>query len=388
MNFKKLLFLSIAFFSIVFCAEAQFDFIKKDGGKKESVTNYPLDLSQAEDDFERGNLAGIPERLRAGIENNGFSKEEEIRVHRLLTMVHLFSDNEPAAEEELMKLLKADPEHPINELTDPEEFKYLYRKFRTKPIFRIAGTFGVNQTRVNAMDLFATTDLTNNPSGAIESGELPAAKIGIQLGVTIEREFGFKGLEASFGVMYTQKNHTIEDDIIDGINTSNESTENDNSTPVAFSKLTFTDAATYLDIPLSFRYNIDLQKKAIPYVFAGIEANLLLSASRKDGSRTGAQSISAGLQDLKVSEERNSTNYALIGGIGLKYRVKTHFLKFELKYSNGMTNVINPENRYVNQTTVFRLAHVDNNQSLNVVSFNLGYIRSIYNPKKLKKYRK
>ena len=59
-----------------------------------------------------------------------------------------------------------------------------------------------------------------------------------------------------------------------------------------------------------------------------------------------------------------------------------------MKYSNGMTNVIDPENRYVDQTTVFRLAHVDNNQSLNVVSANFGYIRSIYNPKKFKKYRK
>jgi hypothetical protein len=381
MNFKKSLFLSIVYLSVVFVSQAQLGFIKKGGNQKEGTTNYPLDLSQAEDDFERGNLAGIEAKLKSGIDNKGFSKEEEIRVHRLLTLVHLFSDNEPAAEEEIMKLLKADPEHPINELTDPEEFKFLYRKFRTKPIFRIAFTVGLNQTRVNAMDLFATTDLTN-ASNAIASGEIFSPRVGIQYGVAIEREFGFKGLEASLGVMMTAKNHSIEDNIIDGISTT------DGGIPEPFSKLSFTDAASYLDIPLSIRYNIELQKKIIPYVFIGVEANLLLTASRKDGGRTGAQSISAGVQDLKTTEERNSTNYSLIGGIGFKYRVKTHFIKFELKYSNGMTNVINPENRYVDQTTVFRLAHVDNNQSLNVVSASIGYVRSIYNPKKLKKYRK
>lgn len=380
MNFKKSLFLSFAFLGIVFCSQAQLGFIKKGGGKTEGMTNYPLDLSQAEDDFERGNLARIPDRLKAGIENKGFSKEERIRVHRLLTMVHLFSDNEPAAESELIELLKADPEHPINELTDPEEFKYLYRKFRTKPIFRIAVTLGFNQTRASAMDLFATTDLTNSDNDIV-SGEKFSPKVGLQAGVAIEREFGFRGLEASFGFMMANKSYRIEDDIIDGV------VVEDGRVPDAFSKMSFTDAATYIDIPLSLRYNIDFGKKFIPFVFAGIEANLLLSSTRKDGERTGAQSISAGLQDLKTSEQRNSTNYSLIGGIGFKYRVKTNFLKFELKYSNGMTNVVNSENRYVDQTTVFRLAHVDNNQSFNVASINFGWIWSIYNPKKLKKYR-
>ena len=380
MNFKKSLFLCFAFLGIVFCSQAQLGFIKKDGGKTEGMRNYPLDLSQAEDDFERGNLAGIPDRLKPGIENKGFSKEEIIRVHRLLTMVYLFSDNEPAAEIELIELLKADPEHPINELTDPEEFKYLYRKFRTKPIFRIAFNLGGNFTRANAMDLFAATDLTNASNNSLESGEILTPRFGIQYGVAIEREFGFRGLEASLGVMMSGKNYRLEDDIIDGFST-------DDSNPDAFSKMSFTDAATYIDIPLSIRYNIDFQSKFIPFVFVGVEANLLLTSTRKDGERSGAQTISAGVQDLKASEERTSQNYSLIGGVGFKYRVKTNFIKVELKYSNGLTNVVNPENRYVNQTTVFRLAHVDNNQSLNLVSANVGFVMSIYNPKKLKKYR-
>ena len=184
MRNKILLFLSITSFSVVFCAHAQFGIIKKGNGDGNSEKNYPLDLSQANDDFERGNLAEIPNKLKPGIDNKGFTKEERIRVRRLLTMVYLFSDNEPAAEIELIKLLKEEPEHPINELTDPEEFKFLYRKFRTRPIFRISVNFGLNKTRPNTIDLFATTDLTN-ADNAIESGELFSPKIGVQYGLTI-----------------------------------------------------------------------------------------------------------------------------------------------------------------------------------------------------------
>jgi hypothetical protein len=378
MNFKKSLFLSIVYLSVVFVSQAQLGFIKKGGNQKEGTTNYPLDLSQAEDDFEIGNLAGIEAKLRPGIENKGFSKEEAIRVHRLLTLVHLFSDNEPAAEVELMELLKADPEHPINELTDPEEFKYLYRKFRTKPIFRIAVNGGLNQTRVNTIQEFGTHNTSLSTSS-----ETSSPGIGTQFGVAIERELYGTGLEFSLGVGYSSKKFSTSNDIILGLVDLETDVRSSNN----FSQMTQIDAANFLDIPLLARYNINLRGKFIPFVFGGIEANLLLSATRSEGNRTGAQTISAADQPLKISNERNNTNYSIVGGLGFKYKLKTHFFKFEVKYANGMTNVVNPENRYVNPTTVFRLAQIDNNQSLNVLSVNFGYVHSIYNPKKLKKYR-
>ena len=148
------------------------------------------------------------------------------------------------------------------------------------------------------------------------------------------------------------------------------------------------ESSIYLDIPLYLRYNIDIpNSKFVPFVYAGIEANILFSASRSEGTRSGAQSITASVQDLKASGERNKQSFSLIGGVGFKYKLKTNFFKFEAKYSNGQTNLVNPENRYSNQTTVFRLAHVDNNQSIDLISVNFGYVMSIYNPKKLKKYR-
>ncbi|MFY0654746.1 MAG: PorT family protein [Cyclobacteriaceae bacterium] len=349
-------------------SHGQFGLITGKKAEEGTATNYSLILSRAEDDFEKGNLSKIEKNLEPGFEKGGFSKEEIIRAHRLLTLVHLFSDNEPKAELELIQLLKSDPEHPINPLTDPAEFQYLYQKFRTKPIFRIAVNAGANRTDVNTIQRFGTTN-------TIDHRESIAPKIGTQIGLAIEREFGFKGLEASLGVMYTAKKYSLTKAVI-GV-------EGD-----AFSELNFTEAANYLDVPLMLRYNIDLDSKMIPFVFGGAEGNMLIGSSRKQGTRSGAQTISATDQTLKTTEERNNLNYAIIAGLGFKYKLKTHFFKFELKYSKGQTNVVNSDNRYVDQTTVFRLAQVDDNQSLDAISANIGYVLSIYNPRKLKKYRK
>ena len=37
---------------------------------------------------------GIPERIQGCLTNEGFSKEEEIRALKLLTLVYIFTDND------------------------------------------------------------------------------------------------------------------------------------------------------------------------------------------------------------------------------------------------------------------------------------------------------
>ncbi len=351
---------------------AQFSFKSKNNNTANEGINYSLLLNQAEDDFENGKLSGIPANLAKGFVKDGFSKEEIIQARRLLTMVYLFSDNEPAAEEQMILLLKADPEHPIDPLTDPAEFQYLYQKFRTRPIFRVAFNAGFNQARVNVMDRYATTS-------TLTSTEQFSPKVALQYGLSIEKEILFNGqLEASLGALYSTKKYELSDVVVAG------ATADDN----AFSEMKFIEAATYLDIPFYLRYNFPSgRSRIVPYVYAGVEGNLLFAAARTESERSGAQTISLSEQDLKVSEERNKQSYSYIGGVGFKYKVKTHFLKFEVKYSKGQTNLVNPDNRFVNQSTVFRLAHVDNNQAMDLISINLGYVLSIYNPKKLKIYR-
>ena len=67
-----------------------------------------------------------------------------------------FLDNEPKADEYMIKLLKADKEHKLDAKVDPAELYDLYRKFRSQPIFRIGLKTGVNKSYPNIIRTFGT----------------------------------------------------------------------------------------------------------------------------------------------------------------------------------------------------------------------------------------
>ena len=120
-------------------------------------------LVQAERDYEAGRLAGIPNSLSACLnDKDGLTKEEWIRAYRLFTLVHIFTDNEPAAEEALVNLLGADPEHELLESTDPAELFYLYEQFQVKPIFRIGLRLGLNSSFPSVLESFSTSNQLEN----------------------------------------------------------------------------------------------------------------------------------------------------------------------------------------------------------------------------------
>ena len=119
-------------------------------------------LSAAERDYEEGRLANIPERLQGGFllksKEGGYSKEETVRALKLITKVYIFLDDEPNAEDYLVRLLKADKEHKLDPRVDPAELYFLYNQFRTKPIFRISLKTGVNKSFPQVMQTFSPSN--------------------------------------------------------------------------------------------------------------------------------------------------------------------------------------------------------------------------------------
>ncbi len=91
-------------------------------------------------------------------QNDCLSKEEKIRARKLLTKVYIFLDEEAKAEIAMVGLLKADPEHNLDQQLDPKELFFLMDHFRTDPIFRIAIKVGVNSSIVNSFGTYSTTN--------------------------------------------------------------------------------------------------------------------------------------------------------------------------------------------------------------------------------------
>lgn len=360
--------------------------------------NCAQELSQAERDYEAGKLIELPEKIiklfELDEENDCLTHEEEIRAWKLLTKTYIFTDNEIEAESALIGLLKADPEHVVDKQVDPRELSFLMEQFRTDPIFRIALKIGVNSSSVNVIDDLQYSTSPSSPSynfpkfynGKTSSGAstysvdgIPSQfnpNAGIATGITVELSIErhiMKGIEVSLGGQYRQSNYNVDSYIVG---------------PNTYTSLT--NRQVYVRTPVLVRYNLWYDEherhKIKPYVYAGASIDFLLSANYIDASRSGgtAFTLSEANADLTTLKQVNELDYSLFGGAGIKLRIKTHYLTLEARYDNALNNYINPDNRYSNKSSVFDLAFIEDNLSLNNLSLTLGWAHSIYSPKKLK----
>lgn len=342
-------------------------------------------LNQAEDDYEAGRLLGIPGQLENCLMSEAFSKEEEIRAKKLLTLVYIFTDQEAKAEIALIKLLKADPEHRLNPQVDPAELFFLYNQYRVKPIFRLSLKVGANSSYPQIIQDYGTQHTERFPAfynGRTADGETSYAVgdeqfeatnglgIGYWADLMVERHLK-NGLELGFGGQFRISNYNVDVFQHQGLSTS------------------LTNQQVYLRAPLLARYTFgydNRDKNILPYLFAGGSFDYLLSANYSEATRVGGISFTLGDNDLIAVNQVNQINYSLFGGVGIKLRLKTHFLTFEARYDNSRLNYINGEERMTNQESTFDLAFQESDLSLNFISFSVGYTRSIYSPKKLKEY--
>lgn len=342
-------------------------------------------LSAAERDYDQGKLTGIPRRIQPfldiSVKEGGFTKPERIRAVKLMTLVYIFTDDEPKAEEFLVQLLRLDPEHKLDPRVDPAEFYFLYGKFRTKPIFRVTAKFGANKSLPNVIEsygVFNTGTYRKYYNGATDGqsfeGQQGTLGIGYWAEIGIERHLVY-GIELGLAFQFRQSRYDVDQKV----NESNLVTY-------------MVNQQLYLRSPLYLRYNFRyfMDTGPMPYVSAGASFDYLLDAFYSEASRQGGTSFSpTSTIDLKASEQVNNFCVSLFAAAGAKFRVKTHFITLEIRYDKSMVNYINPDNRWnggAGGTSVLvgDLNYVEDDLALDFVSFSIGYTHSIYSPKKIK----
>ncbi|WP_420578518.1 outer membrane beta-barrel protein [Ekhidna sp.] len=355
-------------------------------GLAQSSTQCSRALSQAELAFEQGRLSDIINTYNA--ENSGFTRclengvftiEERIRAYKLLTKAYLFQDDEAKAEEMFVELLKVDKEHQLSP-EDPAELYLLKDKFKTEPILRVAVRGGVNKSLPSVMQSFNT--FQSGGKRYNQDGNNTGPGIGFWVEALAERHLS-KGIEVAAGLQYRIASYEIEGDLIEtDLNYVAKNTSN------------------MLRVPLLVRYSLNYSKKddngnrikMLPYVFIGGSFDMMLQAKYIDASRTGgtAYTLPDESADLKSNDQVANTNVSILAGLGVRLRVgrsEVDFLSFELRYDNSLFNYINPDNRWANNDVNFGIGHVEDDLTLNVVSFSVGYTRSLYIPRKRKQYR-
>lgn len=349
----------------------------------QSANQCSRSLEQAELAFEQGRLlyilnesenATFYQCLKAG----NFSIEEEIRARKLLVKANLFTDNEEEAEDRLVDLLIKDKEHQLTP-EDPAELHFLYSKFKTEPIIRVSVRLGFNKSFIKQLQAFNTFQSGEKLYNQKGSGGLG---IGQSIEVLAERHIA-KGIEVGLGLQYRIANYDIDGQMIP-----------DNLTYLAKNR------STMLRVPLLVRYNFGYEaldsdgnrKKLIPYVFLGGSFDLTMDAKYVDTSRTGgtAFNLTDANSSLTDLDQVSKTNASIFGGAGVKLRVGralVDFFTIELRYDNSLFNYINPDNRWNNQDVRFGIGHIEDDLTINTITFAVGYTRSFYLPRKRKQYR-
>lgn len=321
-------------------------------------------LNRAEDLYTEGRLLDIYGLLKNCLETRGaFTEGERIRAYKLLTKVYVFTDNEAASEVELIALLSADPVHELQK-EDPNELRVLMAKFRTWPIYRIEVKLGANSSVISRYKRASTFTQ--------EEGEKEYDLISISFhgGVDITRHWK-KGIEFGTGFQARRSQYSLTSSL----------KETSFITSITNSQITFS-------VPVFTRYNLnyDQREGLMPYVFLGASLDYLFKARYKEASRIGGTAFTVRPEDLNLKrhDQVNEINYSLFGGVGLKiHSKKGNFFFAEVRFDKGLLLYNKPENRYNNSAIYGDLQYVEDDLFLNILSINVGYIRSVFKPKKL-----
>jgi opacity protein-like surface antigen len=338
---------------------------------QQSLTECETLLSEAEGHFGAGRFYDVPALLQGCIESNSYSREEQVRVYMLLTQVYLLSDDPDNAEASYLKLLHADPEFVASESVDPIDVVYLSKKFTTRPVFTPHFRIGPNlatQAVIHEMDPFLTTNqvrIKRKPQPGITVGAGIEWNINDNLGIGGEALFTY----ASFRTDYSN---------IFG---------NDN--------LAVIERQFWADFPFYVRYGYHLGKVR-PYAYAGYAINLLvgdqlnLSYSEVLGSEvTPVEGPNVGVMD-----KRQLFNTSMVFGGGIKYKFGRNFLLFDLRYTGGLTNVVNEATNPYNDTGTFEISTLTSRYTFigplfrtNSYTLSFGFVRPLYDPHKVLKVK-
>ena len=364
-----------------------------------SAQTWTQKLLIAERDYDAGRLVNIVDNISGGFEKSlgekGYTREEKIRALKLITKVYIFMDNESKSDEYMIKLLRADKEHDLDPKVDPAELYDLYRKFRSQPIFRIGLRVGVNKSYPNIINTFGTGNtgivskiyngVGESPNEASVNG---GSGTGFFINAMAERYLDW-GLEVGLGLEFRNSQYSVDNYITYG-----DSLQVNGISEIAqFAVLStmVTHQQSFFRVPLLLRYNFkyDSDNSFVPYIAAGASYDYLLDAKYLEGNRTGGTEYKfdsdLSLKDLDLIAKNNFSVFACLG---LKMRIKTHFLTLEAKFNKALLNYINPNNRWSNNPlSTYDLAFVEDDLSLDMLSFSFGYTYSIYNPQKLKEFK-
>jgi opacity protein-like surface antigen len=332
-------------------------------------------LTRATEEFNAGHLYGIPAMLNDCINRNQNSEWRQ-RAYLLLAETYLLLEDPIGAENSYLEVLRANPEYVTDPQRDPIDLVYLSKKFTATPIFAFYAMLGPNTSPMRVIH-----DVTIG--GEPQTQQSYKLILGWQIGGGVDYNYNDNiTFSAGFNYVFTGFQHVTTDlfgpnkDIVE-----------------------FLDRQTWAVVPLTVRYTHGVGKVR-PYGYAGYSVNFLLRdkgiinvynrdtrVSTNEGAPEELASAEAETPNLNLTDHRQRLNGSFLLGGGVKYKYKLDYFFVDVRYSFGIKNITNSENRFNNYSEGLPYPYVDDDFRMDNFAISVGYIRPFYKPRKLKKAR-
>lgn len=328
-------------------------------------------LNRAEAEFNAGHFYGIPSLLQNCLEQ--FTNEQKVRAYMLLCQSYLIIDDHIAAEDSYLRLLAADPEYVATPEVDPIDVVYLSKKFTATPVFTPHLRAGANASLFRLIQ----SDNTFPYEVSEKRSLLPRYQLGGGIDWNINDNISLAG-----ELNYAYRSYRIA---TSGINKDNFQL--------------FQENQSWIDVPLYFKFR-QATGNIRPFGYAGAAVNLLVRATapiryenREITPQNNIESKATEDRDENLNYKRNFFNWSLIGGGGIYYKFGRDFIFADLRYSLGFTNLVKEEANHLDKegrniplhTTKYQ--YVGDFYRQDVIMISLGYVRPLYNPRRLNKVR-
>lgn len=309
-------------------------------------------LREAQKLYDAGRIENVPEMLQPCIEK-GFTQEERLSAFKLIILCQIYADDLDKAHQEMLSFLKRYPEYELS-ATDPDEFRFIFEQYRTRPVLDLGAFAGVNRTHGLISQPYSPFNLNKEKPKYTPDG------FAFQAGALINF-YASSSIQISLEPMYAQANFQLE---------------YENTVLEGFKELDHFERQSFLYIPLSGTYEFVVGNFR-PYVRLGVQLGLLFNnkTSTTEGIFTGP--------DEDNLENRNQLNYWVFGGGGVKYKLNRGYFFLDMRYNVGLNKyLISADRRFTQENHNWVYMYQDSDFRLNSFMIGVGYARSFYNPKR------
>lgn len=343
--------------------------------------NCPQSLRTARSTYDAGRLHEVPQWLTGCLtkaeDAEGFTEAERVEAYHMLTRTYIYLEEPDKADVEMINLLNTDHFYTIDPNTDPIEFKNLWRKFRTDPVYRVGLRFGVNTNHINVLKNYF---IFGSSEGQGTYSSIP----GFQFGAIFEKDIRFKREDHKLHMKLVLAPELLYTSMKFEYN--NSSLLSEPNTGIALQTI----SQNRLQANILVHYKLEnkeadgrrryqLADKFIPYVGLGPSVAYLM-ASKFDGNTNVDELVTGPTEDNK--DNYKPITLSAIALVGAKLRLGEFYITADIRYQYGIGNVVNGKNRYKNQN-VLDYGYVDNDFSLSQTMINIGLVLPHFHPKKL-----